>query len=154
MKGGGDGALKRGWVATASVSRRMKQIRTRHTGLEGSMQSLLRRARIRFRSQPKHFGKPDFRIAGAKLLVFCDSSFWHGRGFQPKWFTTNRHLWVEKIKRTVERDRLVNRVLRREGWYVLRFWDFQILRDPERVVARIRREYCVRQLPCRARTKQ
>lgn len=127
------------WITTASVSERMKRIRSSQTGLELCMRRILRRAGIRFRSQPAHFGKPDFRIVGTNILIFCDSSFWHGRGFTPDHFSRNRSLWVEKIKRNIRRDHSVNRVLRSQGWSVLRFRDSEIRQSPDGILRAIRR---------------
>ena len=37
----------------------------------------------------------------------------------------------------MERDAEVTAALRREGWKVLRFWESQVLKAPERVAARV-----------------
>ena len=55
--------------------------------------------------------------------MFVDGCFWHGcprHGTSPK---GNARFWREKIARNRERDREVNRELRRRGWRVLRIWD-------------------------------
>lgn len=131
-------AMERGWRTTPDTSERMRRIRSSHTRLESAMRKLLRRSAIPFRSQPRHFGKPDFRIAGTKVLLFCDSSFWHGRKSQNNCFTRNRELWATKIMRNIERDKIVTRKLRQRGWSVLRFWDTEIFRAPEKVLRKIR----------------
>lgn len=126
------------WIADPVVSERMRRIRSSRTGLEKAMQALLRSAGIRFRSQQKHFGKPDLRVVGTKLLIFCDSSFWHGRNFEERHFSRNRALWAGKIRKNIRRDRLVNRTLSRRGWHVLRFWDFEISENPGKVLRAVR----------------
>ncbi|PIW65690.1 MAG: very short patch repair endonuclease, partial [Candidatus Omnitrophica bacterium CG12_big_fil_rev_8_21_14_0_65_45_16] len=35
------------------------------------------------------------------------------------------------------RDRLVNRTLKKQGWEVIRFWDFQIKKDINKCVMKI-----------------
>lgn len=131
--------MRERWFATRAVSDRMKRIKSAGTKLELIMRKLLRSAGIKFRFQPHVFGRPDFRIVGTKVLVFCDSSFWHGRCARPNEFSRNRRLWREKFRNNIRRDRLVNRVLRRRGWVVLRFWDSEIMRSPEKVLGLIRR---------------
>jgi DNA mismatch endonuclease (patch repair protein) len=66
----------------------------------------------------------------ARVAVFCDGAFWHGH---PDHFTLGKlgPYWDSKITRTQERDRQANKALADMGWAVLRFWDFEIARDPE-----------------------
>lgn len=130
--------MKGQWIATPAVSARMSRIRSTGTRLEQSMRQLLSSAGIRFRSQPSLFGRPDFRLVGTKVVVFCDSSFWHGRQARPAQFARNRRLWADKFRKNVKRDRTVNGVLRGRGWLVLRFWDFEIQRCPQRILSVIR----------------
>jgi len=130
--------VKTKWSTTEEVTRRMQRIRSRHTALEGAMRKLLRRAGIKFRSQPGQFGKPDFWIVGTKILVFCDSSFWHGRKYKPSQFSRNQQLWAMKLTKTIHRDKIVTRRLRRAGWKVLRFWDSQIAAESEEALRRIK----------------
>jgi len=86
-------------------------------------------------------GKPDFLWKDKKVAVFCDSSFWHGyrrMTTQRHRFKSNKKFWVKKILRNMERDREVNRLLRKQGWKVLRFWDFQIEGDAAKCISRIK----------------
>jgi DNA mismatch endonuclease (patch repair protein) len=124
------------------VSERMKRVRSRGTGLENEMERILRNLRIRYHRQPDLWGNPDFRIRDTNVLIFCDSSFWHGRRGKEvsgKAFKRNRALWVEKLTKNRLRDERNNRALRRAGWSVWRFWDTDILKKPEKVKNRLRR---------------
>lgn len=99
-------------------------------------------AGIRYRKQYRKVpGRPDFAIPGAKLAIFCDSSFWHGRGWPDaaSVFRTNREFWVPKIERNIRRDAEVNRLLADIGWKVLRFWDDDILKQSGMCVASVLR---------------
>jgi G:T-mismatch repair DNA endonuclease (very short patch repair protein) len=66
--------------------------------------------------------RPDIVFAGQRIAIFCDGDFWHGR----QWVKRRRRLergsnasyWVAKIRRNIERDRQINRTLRRRGWTV------------------------------------
>jgi len=123
-----------------STSDRMRRVKSKHTNLERLFARLLRSNGIRYQSQPRIFGNPDFRIKSTKILVFCDSSFWHGRNkneITGKAFKTNRNFWVNKLKYNKARDTRTNRVLRKQGWAVLRFWDDDILKRSSFVVAKL-----------------
>jgi DNA mismatch endonuclease (patch repair protein) len=127
---------------TKEVSERMKKVKSRGTALEKQMENILRSLHIRYNRQPDIRGNPDFRIKHTNVLIFCDSSFWHGRREKEvtgKAFRRNRALWVEKLTRNRLRDERNNRALRRTGWSVWRFWDTDILKKPEKVKNRLRR---------------
>ena len=121
---------------------RMQNVLRRGTYLERSAALILRREGIKFRSQPKIKGNPDFRIVGTRIVIFCDSSFWHGRWLNtPKAekFYKNQAFWNAKLARNRKKDQRISRDLRRSGWIVLRFWDDDILKYPIRVLSKIRR---------------
>jgi DNA mismatch endonuclease (patch repair protein) len=74
----------------------------------------------------------DIAFTRWRVAVFVDGSFWHGHPskWQPgKW----QGYWDEKIKRNIVRDRERVAELERAGWTVLRFWDFEIEGDPNKV---------------------
>jgi DNA mismatch endonuclease (patch repair protein) len=81
-------------------------------------------------------GKPDFVFPRARLIVFIDGDFWHGWRF-PQWRDKLQPYWREKIERNRRRDRRNMQALRRCGWKVLRVWEHQLQRDPEKVLQRI-----------------
>jgi DNA mismatch endonuclease (patch repair protein) len=104
------------------------------------MEEILKGINAPYEIQPSLAGHPDFRILRTKILIFCDSSFWHGRRKQDlmgKSFKKNRAYWTNKMIRNRERDARTNRKLRLAGWKTLRFWDDSILRRPDLVAARI-----------------
>jgi len=125
---------------TKSVSERMSRVRSRDTGLEEAMRAILRKARIRFQYQPKLFGQPDFLLKSTSIVVFCDSSFWHGRDLARQRFKRNREFWLTKLAHNRERDRKVTKELRRQGFQVLRLWDSDIKSRPAVVTRRLLRE--------------
>lgn len=82
-------------------------------------------------------GKPDLAFGPARLAVFVDGGFWHGH--PSKWWPgRSGPYWDKKISRNIERDRKADRELRESGWTVMRFWDFEIQRELERVVDNVR----------------
>lgn len=82
-------------------------------------------------------GRPDLVFSSARLVVFCDGDFWHGR----HWMTqrkkllagSNAEYWIAKIESNRRRDRRTTRLLRQQNWRVLRFWEGEILRDPDHI---------------------
>jgi len=88
-------------------------------------------------------GRPDVVFTRRRVAVFCDGDFWHGRGLRKRLERLsaghNAGYWVEKIRANVARDRRNRRLLRDAGWTVLRFWEKDILRDPELIASRIAR---------------
>jgi DNA mismatch endonuclease (patch repair protein) len=125
---------------SASISSRMKRVHSRGTTLETKMQDILKRMGVKYEAQPNLLGHPDFRISETKVLVFCDSSFFHGRrraDVTGESFKRNREFWTNKIVRNRQRDKETNKKLKTAGWTVLRFWDTSILKRPELVEARI-----------------
>ena len=123
----------------AQISFNMSRIRSKGTRIEKILSSALRKARIRFRQQIPLIGKPDF-LVGRKVAVFCDSAFWHGYKKMETSrhdFKRNRTFWRNKIAKNIERDKNVNKELRDRGWKVVRFWDFQIIKDTEKCIKKI-----------------
>ncbi len=71
---------------------------------------------------------------GEKIAVFIDSDFWHGhpkRCIMPK---TNSDYWLNKIARNRIRDKEVNRILKHDGWKVLRLWEFDVKNNLEKCI--------------------
>ena len=120
-----------------SVSDRMKRVPRRDTKIERRMKEILHDNGFRYRSQPPNYGKPDFRIPHTSVLIFCDSSFWHGRRLARNRFSKNEAFWVAKLRYNRSRDLTVSRVLRQRGWAVLRFWDDDIMNRPDKVIQRL-----------------
>jgi DNA mismatch endonuclease (patch repair protein) len=94
----------------------------------------LRGYRIDRRNLP---GRPDLSWGAKRVAVFVDGSFWHGH---PSAFTPGKSgaYWDGKIKRNMERDREADRALEEMGWVVIRLWDFEVRKDLEHSVERIK----------------
>jgi DNA mismatch endonuclease (patch repair protein) len=102
---------------------------------------LLRRHGIKGwrRNQPE-FGKPDFVFRQERLAVFVDGCFWHvcpQHETKPK---NNRAFWHRKLSSNKKRDQVVNKILRKAGWRVLRIWEHELVKKNEsRLLQRIQR---------------
>lgn len=91
-------------------------------------------------------GRPDFVFESERLVVFLDGCYWHGC---PKCYrapASNTSYWSEKFRRNKARDRKVGRLLRKQGWRVVRFWEHEIEARPERVVGKIKDLLVIRPL--------
>jgi DNA mismatch endonuclease (patch repair protein) len=103
-----------------------------------------------------------------RVAVFVDGCFWHGcpvHSPPARWLakstmpagkqvsrpaamgklrTENRQLrtgkafWRAKLTANQQRDRFVNRQLRRQGWRVVRIWEHELAGSPARCIRRIR----------------
>jgi DNA mismatch endonuclease, patch repair protein len=120
-------------------SRTMSRIRRRDTKPElllrkGLWARGLRGYRLDIRELP---GRPDIVWSRRRVAVFVDGAFWHGH---PSAFTLGKSgsYWNEKIPNNVRRDRAVDAALTDMGWTVLRLWDFDVRRDLDLCIARIR----------------
>ena len=124
----------------AQISYNMSQVRSSGSKIERMLGAALWREGFRYRKQyTKISGRPDFVLVALKIAIFCDSSFWHGRGWPEaaNAIKTNKVFWVNKIEYNINRDREVNGLLTNLGWKVLRFWDDEILKDTATCVQRI-----------------
>lgn len=118
----------------ATTSYTMSRIRGKNTGIELLLRKALYKKGVHYRANTnKIFGHPDISIKKYKVVVFCDSEFWHGFHFQENEdkIKTNRDYWIPKIRRNIERDKEVNEHLSKEGYAILRFWGKEIEEDPE-----------------------
>lgn len=110
--------------------------RSADTGHERLLRSLLWREGLRYRKNVRTLpGKPDIVFPAARIAVFCDGDFWHGRDWQrlsKKLRTgTNASYWIPKIRTNRNRDRRNDRLLKKEGWTVIRVWETDIHRNPQ-----------------------
>jgi DNA mismatch endonuclease, patch repair protein len=120
-------------------SRTMRAVRSfGNRSTELRMVALLRQARITgWRRHLPLPGRPDFAWPAARVALFVDGCFWHGCPYcRPPMPKTNAAYWVAKVAKNVGRDRRVRRLLRTQGWSVLRVWEHS-LANPGRVAQRI-----------------
>ena len=116
----------------------MSSNRGRDTSPELAIRKLVHASGLRYRVNarplPELRRTADMVFRPSQVAVFIDGCFWHGcrrHGTVPK---TNVDFWSAKLEANRRRDRETNRLLRREGWTVLRFWEHE---DPETVARKI-----------------
>ncbi len=108
----------------------MSMIKGKNTKLEISLRKMLSSYGIKgYRINSKLLGKPDIVFSKYKIAVFVDGCFWHKCPDCYKEPKNNKKLWKTKISGNVNRDKKVNKILKKEGWLVLRFWEHLLRKD-------------------------
>lgn len=130
-----------GLSPASAVSSRIARAssRKRDTKPELLLRRALREAGFAYRIDVASLpGRPDLVVPAARLAIFCDGDFWHGRNLRQRLGRLaaghNSLYWTEKLSSNVRRDRQVNQLLRKLGWTVLRFWESDISSDPQRAI--------------------
>jgi len=108
----------------------MQNIRSRDTSIEKLMRSELFKLGYRYRKNYNKLpGKPDIVFIKQKVAIFLDSCFWHMCPYHfipPK---SNKIYWIPKLQRNKIRAKEVNKILKKNGWKVLRIWEHKIKKD-------------------------
>ncbi len=129
--------------ASEAASKAKRANRREDTAHEVLLRKALWRLGLRYRKHvPRLPGKPDLVFRQARVVVFCDGDFWHGRN----WPRLRRQLarrhnadyWIAKIARNRTRDAENTRSLERAGWIVVRLWETDIKQDPGGTAVTIR----------------
>lgn len=82
-------------------------------------------------------GKPDIVFLKDSACVFLDSDFWHGWQY-PRWkHLLKNNFWRDKIENNRKRDAKTTLYLLGNGWKVLRIWEHEIKKNPDRAVNKI-----------------
>jgi DNA mismatch endonuclease (patch repair protein) len=125
---------------SVDVSARMRRVRRVNTNGERMLHSALKKRGLRFSTHTRVLDcRPDVIFREARVAVFVDGDFWHGRVLiehgrkaLSKTFATHiQEFWVNKIERNVTRDQRQVRRLRRHGWSVIRIWERDVLVAPD-----------------------
>ena len=123
---------KRSWI--------MSKIQSKNTKLEVTFRKLLWNGGLRYRIHYKKLpGKPDVVFISKKVAVFIDSHFWHGYDWNLKKKKLKSKYWQWKISYNMKRDKKNNKELKKRGWIVLRFWEHQIKKEPDRCIRKIKK---------------
>lgn len=123
----------------------MQRIRNKDTSIELKLRKALWDAGYHYRKNYKELpGKPDIVFTKYKIVVFCDSEFFHGKDWgnlkEQLERGNNPDFWIEKISKNIERDKKINQELEEDGWTVIRFWGKDIKKDVDGCVKRIGNE--------------
>lgn len=112
----------------------MSRIKGKDTSIEVSLRKLLWRNGYRYRKNyPGLPGRPDIVLTKYKIVIFCDSEFFHGKDWEvlkPR-LQNGKHseYWVAKIEHNIERDAEIDKKLLLMGWTVIHFWGKDITKN-------------------------
>jgi len=116
----------------------MSQIRGKNTTPEIKLRKLLFATGTRgYRIHHNIPGKPDIVFVKKKIAIFIDGCFWHKCPVCFQEPETRNEFWMKKIQSNVDRDKKVNDLLKNEGWTVIRIWEHEIKKEPEKAVMKI-----------------
>ena len=76
----------------------------------------------------------DFVFEAARVAVFLDGDFWHGRSIKE----SLPERWKVKLRRNAERDVINRSALGREGWEVLSCWESEFMKQPWDFIWKVR----------------
>src|SRR5437899_3226992 len=117
----------------------MARIRKTDSTPEILLRQELGRAKVRYQTYTSLPGTPDIVVEGPKLAVFVHGCFWHGCPHHYRPPHSNVRYWSVKLRRNRARDKAMTRKVRAMGWHTAVFWECQVKKDPQRVVARLLR---------------
>ncbi len=116
----------------------MARIRSKNTGPERAVRSILSAHGFRFRLHRAGLpGTPDIVMSKRRIAIFVHGCFWHShscqKGRKPG---TNKTYWNAKLERNVQRDATNARELKSLGWKRIVVWGCE-LRNVVRLERRI-----------------
>ncbi len=124
------------------VSEVMRKVHSYDTAPEIALQAVLREQGVVYEVHSADLpGKPDIVLPRERVAVFVDGEFWHGMQWRRRQRSTldqqfkgarNREYWVKKIRRNMQRDCSNTSKLLKQGWKVIRFWESDVLKNPEK----------------------
>lgn len=117
----------------------MKNIKSKDTKIEVILRKELWHRGYRYRKKYNELpGKPDIVLTKQKIVIFCDSEFFHGKDWEvlkPRLEKgNNANYWLKKIERNITRDQEINQQLNFLGWTVVRFWGKEILNNTDECI--------------------
>lgn len=114
----------------------MSRIRSKNTKPEVFVFEELKKLGLAFETHHSLPGKPDIVFSKEKVAVFIDGEFWHG-----KYLKKIKHrlsdYWVTKITNNRKRDRKNRKLLKSDGWHIIKLWDDDIKKHPKRELLKI-----------------
>lgn len=127
-------------VTKAERSRIMACVKAVNTGPEILVRRLVSVMGFRYRQHDNSLpGTPDLVFRRLRKVINVSGCFWHmhdcGRCRLP---ASNREYWQSKLRRNVDRDKLVQQALHQGGWGLLVVWECEVGgRDLNALIRRI-----------------
>ena len=119
--------------------RNMSNIKSKDTSIELKLRKALWKKGYRYRKNYNKLpGKPDIVLTRYRIVIFCDSEFFHGKDWEKLKLQLekgkNSEFWINKISKNIERDEKIEKELNFMGWTVLRFWGKDINKNVDECV--------------------
>ena len=115
----------------------ISRIRSTHTRPEMLVRKFLHANGYRYTLHNKSLpGRPDIVMPKYKTIVFIHGCFWHGHKFEIR-RKRLKPFWVKKIQNNMRRDRRNKAILKRMGWQHMRIWEYQLKRNPNKMVQHV-----------------
>lgn len=117
----------------------MQNIKSKDTSIEVKLRKALWKKGYRYRKNYVVLpGKPDIVLTKYKVVIFCDSEFFHGKDWEvlkPQLERgKNAKFWIDKISKNKCRDEEINKELQFLGWTVIRFWGKEIMKNTDECI--------------------
>lgn len=117
----------------------MKNIKSKDTSIELKLRKELWKRGYRYRKNYAGLpGKPDIVLTRYKIVIFCDSEFFHGKDWEVLKLRLekgkNPEYWIKKIERNRTRDMETDKKLLFLGWTVIHFWGQDITKRTDECV--------------------
>ena len=123
---------KRSWI--------MSRIKSTNTKAELMLRRELWKKGLRYRVNYRRVvGKPDIFFRKARVVVFVDGAFWHGKKLSEDKLSRMSTYWQDKIRKNRVRDESINSQLEQQGYTVMRFDDQTVLREAPTLATEIER---------------
>ncbi|WP_302689478.1 very short patch repair endonuclease [Eubacterium sp.] len=119
--------------------RNMSNIKNKDTSIELKLRKALWKKGYRYRKNYNKLpGKPDIVLTKYRIVIFCDSEFFHGKDWEKLKLQLekgkNSEFWINKISKNIERDEKIEKELNFMGWTVLRFWGKDINKNVDECI--------------------
>src|SRR6266852_213615 len=111
----------------------MSRITKKWSKIDRMTHNVLKSAKVRHSMYPSLLGSPDVLVY-PNILVFLDGCFWH---CCPKCFRLPKSrlkYWRPKLMGNKRRDVKTSRLLRKQGWEVVRIWEHEIRARPDGIL--------------------
>jgi DNA mismatch endonuclease, patch repair protein len=119
----------------------MSRIRSRDTGPERQLRSMLHRAGFRFRLHDRSLpGTPDIVMKRHNAVILVHGCYWHRHDGCSNATTpsTRTDFWKSKFEATVARDKRNADALQELGLRVIVIWECKLKKNPDTVMSEIR----------------
>ena len=120
----------------------MSRIRSKNTSLEVEFRKLLWKNGLgRYRIHYNLPGKPDIVYVSKKIVIFLDGDFWHGYNWKKLGKVPPRKYWQKKIQKNIDRAKKYNKMLKKDGWKVIRFWEHEAKKNAEKCIKLLKQSF-------------